>query len=110
MTFSFHTPQDARALNYQWTPAPGFVSSSASVTLGSGFNAFDNCWQVNAGPRYGCGDVVNNGYSAFAASCAMCVFIMVSSGFLCVYSAFVLSWQAPEKEWGVMGGTVHDNL
>jgi len=100
--------KDSRALNFQWTPAQNFVSATATATVNNAFNAYDNCWQVNTGARYGCGDIVNNGYSAFAASCAFCVFIMVSSGFLCVYSFFVLSWGGPpETPWGVMGGTVN---
>ena len=116
---------DSRTLTSGFQPgsvATGTVSSSYplapsltpnTVTLATGFNAYDNCWQINAGRSYSCNTIVNDGYNYFATSCAFCVLCACGTGVLAIYSALAFSWNPPRDNAndnsmvGVPGGSVN---
>ena len=94
-------------------PQAPFVTTGQvtnAITLTNGFNAYDNCWQINAGRGYGCNTVVNDGYNYFATSCAMCVCCAALTGVLAIYSALAFSWNPPRDNGdgmvGIPGGSV----
>ena len=102
---------DSRTLNFNWVPG-GFSTGSPYTSAGSlsnGYNANDNCWQINAGAQYTCSTVVRDGYSIYAASCSFSVFCLLLCAGCAVYSGLVAAWNPPHlskpnASWGVAGG------
>ena len=97
--------------SYPVAPTVG-STATGTVTLATNFNAYDNCWQINAGARYSCGTIVNDGYAYFATSCAFCVFCAAITGVLAIYSALAFSWNPPRDQGdngmvGIPGGSVN---
>ena len=83
-----------------------------TVTLANSFNAYDNCWQINAGARYGCNNVFADGYNYFATSCAFCVFVAALTATMAIFSGMAFSWHPPrqtdpEQPVGIAGGSVN---
>jgi hypothetical protein len=109
--------QDNNALVGGFTPATAntYVSTVGSITTVPGFNAYDKCWQINAGSRYGCGEIVRDGYNMYATSCAFCVICAVMCGLMAIWSGMTSAWNPPRAgggeagspSFGVPGGTVN---
>lgn len=91
------------------------ATSVSSFNPLAGFNAYNQCWQINAGSRYACSNVVKDGYNMYATSCAFCVICAVMCGLMAIWSGMVTAWnptraggpEAGSPSFGVPGGTVN---
>ena len=97
---------------YPRAPTVGTNQATNTITLANNFNAYDNCWQINAGSRYGCNNVFNDGYNYFATSCAFCVFVAALTATMAIFSGMAFSWHPPrqsdeQQPVGIAGGSVN---
>jgi hypothetical protein len=102
--------QDSRTLNFNWVPGGSIAGNpyTSAGVLANGFNANDNCWQINAGAQYTCATVVRDGYSIYAASCSFSVFCLLLCAGCAVFSGLVAAWNPPhlkkqDSSFGVAG-------
>ena len=97
---------------YPRAPVATTNQATNTITLANNFNAYDNCWQINAGSRYGCNNVFNDGYNYFATSCAFCVFVAALTATMAIFSGMAFSWHPPrqsdeQQPVGIAGGSVN---
>ena len=119
-------PQATFPLNFDWdynkqaaTPSDEYYDSGKNYQkTGTTFNAFTNCFQINAGPGLTCKNIVDDGSTIFAVSIAFCCFCTAITLLLSYYNGKAWEWYTTHEEevlrkqnakgFGLEGGSVNN--
>lgn len=121
-------PQTSVPLNFNWDFRTQVTQQKAGTDYypptgnnyqqtGATFNAFTNCYQINAGAGLTCNNVVNDGSNIFAVSIAFCCFCAGVTLALSYYNGKAWEWYTTHEEevlrkqnakgFGLEGGSVN---